>query len=415
MYSRKITRQIVDVLPYFGCVLLRGCRYAGKTTIAQHLISEGLASKYITLDDLQVRQALELDAYGYLSNLPRITVIDEVQKMPEIFITLKQIIDEKRAKGDDACQFILTGSANVFLLPKLSESLAGRMATFNIKPLAQAEINENKAGNFIDDIFANNIASYQQKEPEAISDIISKIYVGGFAYAVKNNNNKIRQTFFKNYLTSLIERDIKEVANIEGLIKIPTILQAIASNVGNLNNYANLARVIGIKEPTLKNYINLLKIIYVVEELKPYYSNKLKRLVKTPKLYLNDTGLLCHINGSDKSYLRDNPQALGAVLENFVYNELAKLIELSDTDYNIYYLRNQTGLEVDFVIQHPNGRLCLIEVKSSANFDKSSITNMAKISQELGGEVISNIVLYTGKPMSINKQTHALPINCLWL
>lgn len=412
MYTRLVTKQIAEILPHFSSVLIRGCRYAGKTTIAQHLLSEELVNEYITLDDLKIQEILHNDAYGYLSSLPPLTVIDEVQKVPEIFIILKQIIDERRNTGNHSCQFILTGSANIFLLPKLSESLAGRMAIFNIRPLSQSEVIGTEA-NFLDKIFEKEL-DISALKAENLESIVNKIHVGGYAYALSKPQPKIRNIFFKNYLESLLERDIRDISNIEGLTKIPTILQILASNIGNVNNYANLARLTNIKEPTLKNYINILRAIYVVEDLKPYFTNKIKRLVKSPKFYLNDTGLLCHINGYTPSYLLENKAILGGVLENFVYNELCKLADTSETDYKIHYLRTSSGVEIDFIIEHPNGKLCLIEVKSASSINRATLSNFRLMKESLQEQLHRNIILYTGSPQNISLDSHALPINSFW-
>jgi len=220
-------------------------------------------------------------------------VIDEVQKATELFVAIKASVDRDRQPG----RFLLTGSANVLVLPRLSESLAGRMEILNLWPFSQGEL-LGTTEKFVDAVFEDQF-SLPTASRKTSFDILEKIMVGGFPEAVSRKAPSRRRAWFSSYITAVLQRDIRELANIEGLADLPKLLSLIAVRVPALLNFAELSRTAAIPQSTLKRYLSLLEATFFIHKLAPWFGHPGKRLVKTPKLILNDTGLKAHLLGTD--------------------------------------------------------------------------------------------------------------------
>lgn len=316
MLVRNIIPNIIEALTDTPVVMLNGARQTGKSTLAKSLISDQRIGRYITLDDATALAAAKHDPAGFISGLGDSTVIDEIQRAPELFVAIKADVDRNRQPG----RYLLTGSANVLLLPRLSESLAGRMEIFTLWPLSQGEF-VGLRESFIDDLFAKNPSSGKSITVDSDTTLIERAIRGGYPEAAARGSESRRRAWFDSYITTILQRDVREIANIDGLTAMPRLLSILATRSPSLLNYAELSRTTGLAQSTLKRYMALFETIFLIDHLPAWYSNLGKRLVKTSKLVMNDTGLLATLLAVDAARVENSPLC-GALIENFVIIEL---------------------------------------------------------------------------------------------
>jgi len=409
MIKRSIIPTLLKALSDSPVVLLNGARQVGKSTLAHWISENGHRAQYLTLDDASILSAIHLDPRGFLSGFEKPLIIDEVQRAPELFRAIKQDVDKKRRAG----RYLLTGSANVLLLPKLSESLAGRMETLSLHPFSQSELEETQ-GSFVDAAFASRLPPFSLKSVTQ-ADTLQRILKGGFPEAHQRPALDRRNAWFGSYITTILQRDIRDLANIEGLTTLPDLLSLIAARSGSLLNFAELSNSSNIPQTTLKRYLVLLETTFLVHRIRPWSSNLSKRLVKTPKIYLADTGFLTYLVGADERRLKTDGSLFGKIMETFVLNELVKLNTWSKTKPRIYHYRTQLGKEIDFLLERNDGSIVAIEVKSSSTVDSSSFAAMISLSHNLKKRFVRGIVFYAGnETIPFGKNLLALPIQSLW-
>lgn len=400
---------MLDALGDSPVVLLNGARQVGKSTLVNWISEHGHPARYLTLDDAAVLSAIHLDPGGFLSEYDKPLIIDEIQRAPELFRAIKQDVDKKRRPG----RYLLTGSANVLLLPKLSESLAGRVETLSLHPFSQSELEETD-GTFIDAAFASRPSSFSVRSATQ-ADTLQRILKGGFPEAQQRPALDRRNAWFGSYVTTILQRDIRDLANIEGLTTLPNLLSLLAARSGSLLNFAEVSNSSNIPQTTLKRYLVLLETIFLVHQIRPWSGNLSKRLIKTPKIYLADTGLLTYLVGADEKRLKTDGSLFGRIMETFVLNELVKLITWSKTKPRIYHYRTQLGKEIDFLLERNDGSIVAIEVKSSSTVDASSFAETISLSRDLKKRFVRGIVLYAGnETIPFGKNLLALPIQSLW-
>ncbi len=317
LYPRYLRDRVIEALTDTPVVLLHGPRQCGKTTLAQ-LVGEKEGFTYLTFDDDIQRAAAQIDPVGYLADLPKRVILDEVQRVPELFTSLKMEIDRQREPG----RFILTGSANVLLIPRLGDSLAGRMEILRLHPLSQAELT-GKNSNFLSSLFTASFKTEQAGKRLGIK-LAERVASGGYPAALARATSRRRMAWYRDYAETLIQRDIQDLARISTLDALPRLLALAASQTACLINITELAAPFQISRPTIRQYITLLSRIFLLEELPPWHSNRIKRLIKTPKLHLVDTGLACSLLGLDAEMLWQNRTLFGHLLETFVYQEIRR-------------------------------------------------------------------------------------------
>lgn len=409
MLERNITASILDALRDTPVVLLNGARQTGKSTLVQWITQEKYPAQYLTLDDPGVYAAVRRDAVACLESLSGPVVIDEVQLAPELFRAIKFVVDRDRQPG----QFLLTGSANVLMLPRLSDTLAGRMEILTLWPFSQGELKGGRES-FVDALWASDIswkAAPQLLDRSALFDLLLS---GGYPEAVSRSVTR-RQAWFNSYISTMIHRDIREMSDIEGRSQLPRLLEMLALQAMSLLNMAELSRVTGITHMTLKRYVSLLEAAFLVQPLRPWSGNVRKRLIRTPKMMFNDTGLLAHLLGLDHERLLDKPLSFGPVLENFVGQELCKQITWSQTRPRLFYFRTAGGHEVDFVLEDRAGRIVGIEVKASSTVGQDDWSGLDELREITGKRFYRGVILYTGQEaISAGHDLQALPIQSLW-
>jgi predicted AAA+ superfamily ATPase len=390
-------------------VLLNGPRQSGKSTLIQWLAKQKHPARYITFDDANVQSIAKANPEGFVSGLEGNVVLDEVQRVPEIFLAIKSAVDRKRTPG----RFLLTGSANILLVPRISDSLAGRMEILSLLPLSQREI-EKRNDTFVDAVFSRQFRPAVQGTLTR-QKLIEKILTGGFPEVVTEIARARRAAWFRSYITSILQRDVRELANIEGLTAMPKMLSLLASRAGGLLNFADLSSTGGVPQTSLKRYMTLLQTTYLVHLLPPWYGNIGKRLIKTPKVYLLDSGLAAHLLDVNNQRLDNDSTLLGHLVELFVVTELLKQLTVSKESAQLFFFRSQAGNEIDLVLEHPNGSLVGIEVKLGATVNASMFSSLKMFADDVGKRFVRGIVFYGGNqvvPFASNM--HAMPLDALW-
>ncbi len=408
MYYRNITPKIEASLEDTPVIFLNGARQSGKSTLVKWLSQEKHPSRYLTFDDSSILAAASNDPEGFISGIDGPVIIDEIQRVPALFLAIKKSVDQDRKPG----RFILTGSANVLLLPQLADSLAGRMEILTLWPFSETEILKTRT-NFVQKFFLDNLPKSFPK-PER-KRLISRLVTGGYPEALDRKNDSRREQWFSSYITTILQRDIRDIANIEGLTAMPRLLSHLAARAGSLLNYSELSRSAAIPQSTLKRYMTLLETTFLIKPLPAWSANLNKKLVKSPKVMLCDTGLSCYLMGADQRKLMEDPSVLGHVLENFVCMELTKQISWADKKYQLFHFRSVTGDEVDFVIEDMAGNLIAIELKSRDTIRSDDFKGLKSLAKETGSKFKKGILLYTGQEMiPFAKDIVALPISSLW-
>ncbi|MEW6638365.1 MAG: ATP-binding protein, partial [Actinomycetota bacterium] len=350
MYRRNVADLLDEALADSPVVLLNGARQTGKSTLVRSSMIRGFSGRYLTLDDAGILSAAATDPAGFLAGLGRPVVLDEVQRAPDLFLAIKAEVDRDRRPGS----FLLTGSANVLLLPRLSESLAGRMEVHTLWPLSQGELEGVREG-FVDAAFSGG-APPVSLEAEDPPRLFERVLRGGFPEVVGRESPARRRAWFDSYVTTILQRDVRDLANIERLAEMPRLLSLLATRASSLLSYSDLSRAAAMPQSTLKRYMALLETVFLVQTLPAWSANLGKRLVKSPKSIVCDTGLAAHLQGVDAQRLSAEPVLAGPLLENFVAMELKKQITWSETRPSLYHFRTQAGREVDLVLEDAAGR-----------------------------------------------------------
>ena len=409
MISRNITNSIIEALADTPVVMLNGARQTGKSTLAKSLISGRHVERYVTLDDATSLAAARHDPTGFISGLGESTVIDEIQRAPELFLAIKADVDQNRKPG----RYLLTGSANVFLLPRLSESLAGRMEIFTLWPLSQGEFAGIKE-KFVDTVFSDSPLSIESIPVDSGITTIERAIRGGYPEAAARASESRRRAWFGSYINTIMQRDVRDIANIDGLTAMPRLLSMLATRASSLLNYSELSRTTALPQTTLKRYMALFEMIFLIDHLPAWQPNLGKRVVKTSKLILNDTGILSTLLAVNAARLENNPLC-GALIENFVIMELKKQISWSDTKPSILHYRTQTGQEVDAVLEDTAGRIVGIEIKSAKSVGGQDFRGLQSLAEAAGDNFHRGIVIYGGSEIvSFGSNLFALPIDSLW-
>ena len=407
LYPRFSERVLTEALADSPSVLIHGPRQSGKTTLAQ-AVGARMGYTYFTFDDEVTRGVAAADPAGFIADLPSRAILDEVQHLPQLFSALKVAIDRERTPG----RFILTGSANVLLLPKLADSLAGRMAILRLHPLAQCEL-ARQPPSFLDRLFD---VGFKVRRMERLGrELSERIVAGGYPAALRLPSGRRRARWYEAYLDSIVQRDVRELARIGSLDALPRLLALAASQTARLLNVSELAAPFQLSRPTIRDYVTLLTRVFLVEELPPWHSNRLSRLVKTPKLHVGDTGLACALLGADTAALMTDRQLLGQLLETFVFHELKRQASWHDNPLSFFHFRDRDNFEVDIVMERGVRAVSGVEVKAGATVTAADFRGLRKLREAAGKRFSSGVVLYDGEICAgFGDGLFAVPIRSLW-
>jgi len=410
MYERKILGRILEALTDTPVVFIKGARQTGKSTLAEIISRHHHKAHYVSLDNAVALSAARLDPTGFVQELQKPVIIDEIQRVPELILAIKEDVDQNRKPG----RYLLTGSANVLTLPRVSDSLAGRMEVITLWPLSRGEF-LGKRGNFIDQIFSGVSIEEFPSEPgkDSLHQLIS---AGGYPEPLGRGTEKRKAAWFDSYIMTLLERDVREISNIRDLAALPRFLQLLAARSSATLNQSELSRSTGIPNSTLGRYMSLLESIFIIKLVPAWSANLGKRLVKSPKLYLADTGLSCHLIGFDKTRLQDDPVQAGKILENFVVAELLKQASWSDQMVKMYHFRTQIGQEVDIILEDRAGRIVGIEVKLAATATAKDLKGLMMLRDTMGEYFTCGVLFYSGShPVPFGDRLFVLPLPALYV
>jgi len=407
MIRRHIQDSVRRAMTDTPVVLLNGARQTGKTTLAQALAA-GSGAQYFTFDDFATLALAAGDPSGFIRNLTGPVVLDEIQKAPNLFPAIKLAVDKDRQPG----RFLLTGSANVLTLPRLSESLAGRMEVIPLYPFSAGEL-AGAAEGFLARLFAGTIAT--SKRASAGGDIAARLTRGGYPEATQREAEDRRGAWFASYISTILQRDVRDLARVDALHTLPNLLKLLAARASGLLNLADVGRDAGLPHTTLTRYLALLETVFLVHRLPAWSHNLGQRLVKAPKLHLVDSGLACHLLGADARRLSEDRPLMGRLLESYVVGELRKQVSWADSRTALYFFRTATGLEVDVVLERPDGSVAGIEVKASASVGASDFAALKTLRNQLGQLFRAGVVLYLGdQVVPFGDKLWLVPLPALW-
>jgi hypothetical protein len=405
VFPRFSAERITTALKDTPVVMVIGPRQCGKTTLVREFVDSNRV--YINLDDETVLDAARSDPSGFIRDLNR-AVIDEVQRAPNILRAIKKTVDDDRRPG----RFLLTGSADILTLPTVSESLAGRMETVDLLPLSRAEIRGVKPA-FLVRAFTGKVG--RPADVMIGNDLVNSVLAGGYPEMVRRKNPKRRQMWAQEYVKSIVQRDVREIAEIEKLSQIPLLIRVLAHHSGQLTNFSEMGGQIGLDDKTTRKYLAILEELFLVRRLEPWFSNQLKRMVKSPKLHFLDSGLLAALLGVTAKRIAKNRSALGPLLETFVFSEVLKQTYWLDGARTVHHYRDKDQHEVDIVVENDSGEVVGIEIKASGTVNSGDFKGLKKLAEACGKEFKSGVVLYDGETLvPFGSHLFAAPISCLW-
>ncbi len=408
LHPRHVRRRLIEALRDTPAVLIHGPRQCGKTTLA---LEAGRAAgyAYYSFDDDNVAAAARQDPVGFAAALPRRAILDEVQRVPGLFASLKLAIDRDRRPG----RFILAGSTNVLLVPKLADSLAGRMEIVRLHPLAQCEL-ERARPRFLDALFERRFAmrTLRRRGPA----IAERVAAGGYPAALARPAGRRRREWHRAYLDTLVQRDVRDLARLGALDALPKLLQLAAGQTARLLNASELAAPFQVSRPTIRAYVTVLERIFVLELLPPWHRNRLSRLVKAPKLHVGDAGLAAALLGADSAAAwTADPPLFGQLLETFAYGELRRQASWHADPLAFHHYRDKDGFEVDIVIERGASQVAGVEVKASGTVGERDFRGLRKLREAAGEGFAAGVVLYDGEDvLPAGERLFAVPLHALW-
>jgi predicted AAA+ superfamily ATPase len=406
LYPRYAEPRLDEALADSPVVLLHGPRQCGKTTLARR-VGDRAGYGYFSFDERATQEAATEDPVGFVADLPERAILDEVQRVPQLFSALKVVIDRRRTPG----RFLLTGSANVLLVPRLSDSLAGRMEILRLHPLSQAEL-ARRSPDFLDALFEGGFKT--RVVARLGRDLAERIVGGGYPAALARATGR-RAAWYRDYIETIAVRDVRDLARIGALDAMTRLLALAAGQTSRLLNVTDLAGPFQLSRPTIRDYVTLLERVFLIESLPPWHTNRLSRLIKTPKLHVGDSGLACALLGLNATSLAADRALLGQMLETFVFQELRRQASWRDESIRFFHFRDKDGAEVDIVLERNAREVAGVEVKVGATVTAADFRGLRKLHEAAGARFLGGVVLYDGETCaSFGNGQFAVPIRRLW-
>ena len=401
---RRAEELVIEALADTRVVVVNGARQVGKSTLAEVALRRvpGAAARF--LDDPVTRTAAAADPVRFVRH-DGLLLIDEIQRVPELWLTIKNAVDRDPQPG----RFLLTGSARLLGLRSLPDALPGRSETIELWPLSQGEIDGAPDG-FVDALFAAGADLRAQEGGLRRKDYRSRAARGGFPEAVRRQTGRRLERFFENYISDIITRDVKQVADIQQASDIRRLLALLAAQTCGLLNSSRLASDLSITAPTVRSYIEILETVYLIRRIPAWSVGATARTVATPKVLFVDSGLASYLTTGVGG---DGP--VGGLIENFVLGELARQLTWARTTVRLYHYRDRDQYEVDAILENNAGQLVGIEVKAAETVRGDDFRGLRLLQRKLGSAFHAGVVLYCGsESLPFGDRLSCLPISALW-
>lgn len=410
LLRRQALSLVAESLADTRVVAINGARQVGKSTLARIVAdADDIPVVVRLLDDAATLRSAQDDPVGFVdSGEDRLMVIDEVQLAPELFRAMKLAVDANPRPG----QFLLTGSAQILALRDLPDALPGRMEVIELWPLSQGEI-DGAPDRFVDAVFSRG-PRLDHRSTLRKRDYLERAVRGGYP-DVLHRAPRRRSAYFDAYLSTLIERDVSELSLIERRGELRRLLALLAGRSGGLLVPATLATQSGIPATTLRRYLELLSAVFLIKEVPAWSTGATGRALATPKLVFVDSGVAAHLLGQDVARLAEPDGASGALLESFVVSEIARQLTWNDQPARLFHYRTKDQVEVDVVLETPDGRVVGIEVKAGATVRSEDLSGLRHLARRLGDRFVAGVVLYTGtQTLPFGDGLKAVPMDALW-
>jgi predicted AAA+ superfamily ATPase len=408
LIRRHILPLVVETLTYARVTFVMGARQVGKSTLVREIASEHHPADVLSLDDQATRQAASADPTGFVAGLPEPVAIDEVQRVPDLLLAIKEAVDRDPRPG----RFLLTGSANILTAPRIYDALSGRINIERLWPLSQAEL-EGGSANLVDALFAGDPPRIA-RAPIGRDAWVQRAAVGGYPEVAARPPGRGRQSWFENYVTTVIQRDLRDLTTVYRLEDMPRLLRMLAAQAANLFVAEATGNRLGLDRKTVQSYTGLLETVFLVQRVPAWRPGIGAREVQKPKLYFVDTGLLADLLGADESRIAADDQITGRVLENFVGMELVKQLAVATTRGTLHHYRRDVH-EVDIVIENRAGEIVAAEVKASASITPADHRELRRLRDTRASSFRAGVLFYTGeRTLPLGDRIWALPVSALW-
>jgi len=408
MIERHLRPLVLDALQDTRVVVVLGARQVGKSTLVEQIATSDRPTTMLTLDDQATRDAAADDPTGFVAGLTPPVVIDEVQRAPDLLLAIKVRVDRDKAPG----QFLLTGSANILTAPGIADALTGRTEYLYLSPFSQGELLGVREA-FVAMLFDG-------RWPQLTTDhvgrhaFVERVVTGGFP-AVLDRTEVRRERFFASYVDTIIGRDLSTIAHVQDQANMRNLLAGIASTSAALLNIESLARDLGLAPNTVRAHAALLDTLFLTARIESWSTNLLSRVVKAPKAYVTDSGLLCHLVGADADRLAADGPIAGMAFETFVAMELRRQIAWQENAPRQFHYRDRDGREVDAVLERRDGSVVGIEVKTAASASARDFRGLRHLRDKLGSRFKAGVLLYTGpSTVPFGDRLAAVPLEGLW-
>jgi uncharacterized protein len=409
LFPRQARRAVTTALADTRVVVINGARQTGKSTLARLVMAEFPGSELRYLDEAPVRAAAQADP-GLFVRHDALLVIDEIQRVPELFLAIKHEVDVDPRPG----RFLLTGSARLVGLRDIPDLLPGRSETMELSPLSQGEIERSLDG-LIDAVFQRGVSI---KVPPSVlrrEDYLERALRGGYPEAVRRTDAGRRSRFFESYISDVINRDVRQLAEIERPADMRRLVNLIAGSTGSLANQTSMASRLQVPASTVKRYVDLLDLLFITRRIPAWSSNLATRAVATPKLVFNDSGLAAHLIGMSAKRARHPTAPVGPLIETFVLGELSRQLAFTDQPVRLYHYRDRDQYEVDAVLESASGDVVACEVKAAETVRSEDFRGIQRLARRLGGRFLGGVVLYAGgQALPFGERLRAWPISTLW-
>lgn len=406
-FPRYLKSEVEVALSDTPVVCLLGPRQVGKTTLVKEF---GAQREYITFDDTALLNMAKADPGGFVQSLPEYVTLDEVQRIPELLLEIKAEVDRNRKAG----RFLLTGSANLLLLPTAQDSLAGRMEVIYLQPLAEQE-KQHHPKSLLEKLLQNQIQPEIKGGAAEIDDVIQAVVSGGYPPAIARTGRRAK-AWYQQYLTAVIQRDVKDIAQIREGDELETLLKLLALRTGNLLNVNSIANDLNLGRKTVDKYLTILERLFLIRRLPAWHKNGANRLIKAPKVHVIDSGIASYLGDQSADLWHDPKGTFGAILESFIVQQLICQAGWVDPELHFSHYRDKDQVEVDLVIEQGR-KVWGVEVKKAVSIQEKDGAGLRRLADVAGADWQGGVIFYNGNsclPISSLKNGFVVPIKWLW-